>query len=89
MLPSAVRFLSDEGDATGIDLDLLNEHRGRIQREIKRRGDADAQTLMGGRAFLMIVDLPNGDYIAVSWYPANDEEAVVFAIAAGEVEAPP
>lgn len=89
MFPTLVSFLSDEGDAESIDLDLLDKHRERIRRIIIRNGNSDSLTLAGGVAFLTLVDLPNGDYVAVSWFFRNDDEALVFAIAAGEVESPP
>lgn len=87
MIPTTVCFLSDEGDATGIDLDLLDRHRERIRRVLLNRGDSDSSTL--GSAYMDLIELSNGDYLNVGWYARTDEEALVFSLRSGEVEEPP
>lgn len=84
-----VRFASDEGETDGFDFDLLNQHRERIQREVFRKWEWDSQTIDGGHGFLTTVDLPNGDYIAVSWVKENDETAIITSVAPGAFESPP
>jgi hypothetical protein len=86
---TTVRFASDEGDTQGFDLDLLDRHRERIRQQVLRKGELDSRTIAGGKGFLTMVDLPDGDYIAVSWVLENDEEALIVSVALGDIETPP
>lgn len=84
-----VRFASDGGETEGFDFDLLDRHRELIQREVIRKWEWDSRTIDGGHGFLTAVDLPDGDYAAVSWVLLDDETALITSVAPGDYERPP